>query len=158
MKTLLRRYLTTLAYAAHDKDARRQRQAADAALRKAEEALVKLHARKTAPTMSSAGRLEDVHYTVAVCRYLATPAYAAHDKDARRQRQTADAARRKAEEALVKLHARQTAPMAAPDGAAGAGTGAQQGAAAAAAAGEADINPFLRRPLWEEQPEPAGAG
>ena len=150
----MQRSSPTLAYAAHDKDARRQRQAADAARCKAQEALVKLHARQAASAMSFAIRLEDVHATFAICRYLATPAYAAHDKDVRRQRQAADAARRKAEEALVKLHARQTAPIAAPDGAAGAG--AQQGAAAAA--GEADINPFLRRPLWEEEPEPAGAG
>lgn len=48
-------------------------------------------------------------------RYNATPAYAAHDKDVRKQRLAADAAKRKAEEALVKLHARQTAPVAAPD-------------------------------------------
>lgn len=120
----------------------------------AEEALVKLHARQTASAMSFAIRIKDAHDTIAICRYLATPAYAAHDKDVRRQRQAADAARRKAEEALVKLHARQTAPIATPDGAAGAG--AQQGDAAAV--GEADINPFLRRPLWEEEPEPAGAG
>ncbi len=95
--------------------------------------------------------LRSTHDTAAACRYLATPAYAAHDKDARRQRQAADAARRKAEEALVKLHARQTAPVAAHDGAVGA-------TCAPAAAGEADINPFLRRPLWEEQLEPAGVG
>ena len=46
---------------------------------------------------------------------MATPAYAAHDKDARRQRLAADAAMRQAEEALTRLHARQTAPVAAPD-------------------------------------------
>ncbi len=42
-------------------------------------------------------------------RYVATPAYAAHEKDARKQRAAADAAKRKAETALVKLHQRQTA-------------------------------------------------
>ena len=71
----------------------------------------------------------------------------------RKQRQAADAAKRKAEEALVKLHARQTAPEATPDQAAGAGA-----AAAPAQAQEAEINPFLRRPLWEEQPAPAASG
>ena len=68
----------------------------------------------------------------------------------RKQRLAADAAKRKAEEALIKLHARQTAPEAAPDQAAPAGAPAQTP--------EAEINPFLRRPLWEEQPVPAASG
>ena len=68
----------------------------------------------------------------------------------RKQRLAADAAKRKAEEALIKLHARQTAPEAAPDQAAAAGAPAQ--------APEAEINPFLRRPMWEEQPAPAAKG
>lgn len=38
-----------------------------------------------------------------------TPAYAAHEKDARKQRAAADVAKRKAETALVKLHQRQSA-------------------------------------------------
>ena len=85
---------------------------------------------------------------------MATPAYAAHDKDVRKQRLAADAAKRKAEEALVALHARQTAPEAAPNQA------AHDSVAGAPAQGpEAEINPFLRRPLWEEQPSaPAAAG
>lgn len=44
---------------------------------------------------------------------METPAYAAHEKDARKQRAAADAAKRKAETALVKLHQRQTALQAA---------------------------------------------
>lgn len=42
-------------------------------------------------------------------RYVSTPAFPAHDKDARRQRAAADAAKRKAEVALVALHKRQAA-------------------------------------------------
>ena len=39
-------------------------------------------------------------------RYVATPAFAAHDQDARRQRAIANKARREAEQALVALHRR----------------------------------------------------
>ena len=39
-------------------------------------------------------------------RYIATPAFAAHDQDARRQRAAANKARREAEQALVALHRR----------------------------------------------------
>ena len=86
-------------------------------------------------------------------RYLATPAYAAHDKDVRKQRIAADTAKRKAEEALIKLHARQNAPIAAADSLARDGTDGS-----AALAPEAEINPFLRRPLWEEQSTPVVTG
>ena len=71
----------------------------------------------------------------------------------RKQRLAADAAKRKAEEALVKLHARQTAPEAAPDQAVGPGAPGAPGQAP-----EAEINPFLRRPLWEEQPALTATG
>ena len=66
----------------------------------------------------------------ACARYVSTPAFAAHDKDARKQRAAADAAKRKAEAALVALHKRQAAlapPQAAArdePGAAQAGTSA----------------------------------
>ena len=50
----------------------------------------------------------------------------------------------------MKLHARQTAPEAVPDQAAGPGA-----VGAPVQAPEAEINPFLRRPLWEERPAPA---
>ena len=57
-------------------------------------------------------------------RYVATPAFAAHDKDARRQRAAANKARRKAEQALVALHRR-----AHPDPAANPGPDASAAAA-----------------------------
>lgn len=44
-----------------------------------------------------------------VCRYVATPAYSAHEKDARKQKAAAGVAKRKAEEALLNLHRRQAA-------------------------------------------------
>lgn len=47
-------------------------------------------------------------------RYVATPAFAAHDQDARRQRAAANKARREAEQALVALH-RRAHPDPAPD-------------------------------------------
>jgi hypothetical protein len=40
---------------------------------------------------------------------MATPAYAAREKDARKQKAAANAAKRKAETALVNLHRRQAA-------------------------------------------------
>lgn len=42
-------------------------------------------------------------------RYVSTPAFPAHDPDARAQRLAAGAAKRKAEAALVALHKRQAA-------------------------------------------------
>ena len=63
----------------------------------------------------SAGMNRQLTWRSGLRRYLATPAYAAHDKDARKQRLAADAAKRQAEEALTRLHARQTAPVAVPD-------------------------------------------
>ncbi|KAK9919071.1 hypothetical protein WJX75_009128 [Coccomyxa subellipsoidea] len=79
--------------------------------------------------------------------YVETPAYAAHEKDARKQRAAADAAKRKAETALVKLHQRQTALQAA--------NAATEASAAAEKTGApvlgADTNPFLLQPLWEDQ-------
>ncbi|CAL8471540.1 g11082 [Coccomyxa elongata] len=79
--------------------------------------------------------------------YVATPAYAAHEMDARKQRAAADAAKRKAETALVKLHQRQSALQAA-------NAPTEPSVAAekmAAPVLGAEPNPFLLQPLWEDQ-------
>ena len=72
-------------------------------------------------------------------RYVSTPLFAAHDKDARRQRRAADRARREAEQALVQLHRRSLPPGAdagAPQPASAAGAPAGPGGAGAAGSGE----------------------
>ncbi|KAK9822363.1 hypothetical protein WJX81_001347 [Elliptochloris bilobata] len=88
--------------------------------------------------------------------YVATPAFAAHDKDARRQRAAANKARREAEQALQK-----EGDLAIGRGVPGETAGDVRDGIAAApveARGGPEVgpvaNPFLAAPLWEERGGP----
>ncbi|KAK9823474.1 hypothetical protein WJX72_002983 [[Myrmecia] bisecta] len=84
--------------------------------------------------------------------YASTPVFATHDKDARQQLLAASKAKRQAEKAAVKLHARSQAALPARAPAL-----APPALASQPGKPEAALSPFLAAPLWEHAESPGMA-